>query len=235
MKHFYILVLILISHLAKAQDIALFENTWYLSNLIIDGKNNFPPINDEVSNVKLEFNQQQKTLNTNVCNECWGGNVNFSTDKNNFTVNNFSVTLIICNNETNGNFEQLYFPFFTKNTDPDIFSYTISEVDDLKTLTITSENEQAIYTNQNLKNQSFKNSFFSIYPNPAKDFINIILKDKNAISTKVNLYDSLGKLCLSQFFDAENTAINIQNFKKGFYFIKIETQDSIETQKIVVN
>ena len=51
----------------------------------------------------------------------------------------------------------------------------------------------------------------------------------------MNLYDSLGKLCLSQFFDAENTAINIQNFKKGFYFIKIETQDSIETQKIVVN
>ena len=171
---------------------------------------------------------------TKVCNEGWSENISFSTDKNEFTINGFFQTLIICNNETNANFEILYFPFFTKNTAPDIFSYTISELNAVKTLTITSNTEKAIYTNQKLATKAFKKSLLNIYPNPAKGFINISFKNEFSNIAKMHLYDCLGKLCISEILDTQNKTINTQNLKKGIYFLQIETQDSFETHKIII-
>lgn len=234
MKHFYFLILLFACQILKAQDTAIFENNWYLSNLIVDGKDNFPPSNNEVQSVILEFNQAQKSFSTNVCNGGYGENLNFSTEANNFTFDYFTQTLIICDNLENAYFESLYFTFFSNHTFPNIFSYDISEAKGVKKLTITSDNDLAIYTNQQLTNQSFKNSLFNVYPNPARDFIKISFKNSNIIVAKVMLYDSLGKLCLNQSLKNENNAINVQNLKKGLYLLRIETQDSIEIQKIII-
>ena len=214
MKHFYFLILFFACQIVKAQDNAIFENNWYLSNLIVDGKDNIPPSNNEVQRVLLEFNLAQKSFSTNVCNGGYGENVNFSTEANNFTFDYFIQTLVICDNLENAYFESLYFTFFSNHTFPNIFSYAISDDDGLKTLTITSDPEQAIFTNQQLTNQSFKNS--------------------NIIAAKVMLYDSLGKLCFNQSLKNENNTINVQNLKKGLYLLRIETQDSIEIQKIII-
>ena len=234
MKHFYFLILFFACQIVKAQDNAIFENKWYLSNLIVDGKDNIPPSNNEVQRVLLEFNLAQKSFSTNVCNGGYGENVNFSTEANNFTFDYFIQTLVICDNLENAYFESLYFTFFSNHTFPNIFSYAISDDDGLKTLTITSDPEQAIFTNQQLTNQSFKNSLLCVDPNPARDFIKISFKNSNIIAAKVMLYDSLGKLCFNQSLKNENNAINVQNLKKGLYLLRIETQDSIEIQKIII-
>ena len=80
MKHYYLLLVLLISHVTLAQDAALFANNWYLTNLIIDGKDNFPPSNEEVKNIPLDFIQENNSLQTNVCNEGWSENINFSSE-----------------------------------------------------------------------------------------------------------------------------------------------------------
>ncbi len=235
MKHYYLLLVLLISHVTLAQDAALFANNWYLTNLIIDGKDNFPPSNEEVKNIPLDFIQENNSLQTNVCNEGWSENINFSSENNIFTIDNFYQTLILCNNIDNEKYEPLYFSFFSMKTAADIFSYTISESDGIKTLVLTSDNDQAIYSNQQLSTNRFKVANFSIYPNPTNNFINISIANKNIEHAKVRMYDSLGKLCKSQNVDNQNSVINIKNLEKGLYFIKIETDKSIETQKIIIN
>ncbi len=61
----------------------------------------------------------------------------------------------------------------------------------------------------------------SIYPNPAKDFVQINIED--AITNKLSLqvYDMLGKLIESQTITEQTTQLNIKNLEKGVYILKI--------------
>ena len=70
MKTFITIFILALSTTAFAQDPQLFENEWYLQNVIIDGQDNFPPSNDELSYVPAIFTQDG--FFTSVCNELTG-------------------------------------------------------------------------------------------------------------------------------------------------------------------
>jgi hypothetical protein len=61
---------------------------------------------------------------------------------------------------------------------------------------------------------------FTLYPNPAKDFITI-LNTQNA-SYDVKLYNSVGELCYETYeVTSQNLSVDIRMFKEGIYFLKI--------------
>ena len=70
-----------------------------------------------------------------------------------------------------------------------------------------------------------------IYPNPAKDILNIA----NAENTNIQVYDVLGKLILSKENISINEELNVSNFRTGTYFIKISNDINVTTKKFVVN
>jgi hypothetical protein len=76
--------------------------------------------------------------------------------------------------------------------------------------------------------ENIDNVEINIYPNPAKNFINI---DKEG---KVFIYDIQGKLQISEqnFFGGK---INISNLKAGIYVVKIISEEKIYTKKLIVN
>ncbi len=75
--------------------------------------------------------------------------------------------------------------------------------------------------NQYLMVDNVKQSNFSIYPNPAKDFIEI--KTNSKIET-AQIFDNLGRL-----LKTENSAkIDISNLEKGVYYLKINNGEKIE-------
>jgi len=77
---------------------------------------------------------------------------------------------------------------------------------------------------------------YKIYPNPAKDYINISLKTGNTIIAQINLYNLLGKLILSKQVTRNNVRFSIQDLSEGIYFIEIITTEGNKTSsKIIIN
>ena len=79
------------------------------------------------------------------------------------------------------------------------------------------------------------NEFISIYPNPTKDFIQIENLDNSINSIKI--FDISGKLIREiGNFNRLNKAklkINISQFSKGVYFVKITTNNNFSVKKII--
>lgn len=63
-------------------------------------------------------------------------------------------------------------------------------------------------------------STFKILPNPATNFIRIILSDSD-IDNVLLIYDFSGKIITNTVINEKNNYINIQSFMPGIYFLKI--------------
>ncbi len=61
----------------------------------------------------------------------------------------------------------------------------------------------------------------SIYPNPAKDYVEINIEDVISHDLSLQVYDMLGKLIESQSITEQTTQLNIKNLEKGVYILKI--------------
>ncbi len=76
---------------------------------------------------------------------------------------------------------------------------------------------------------------YKIYPNPAKDVItielnNLVLKNK---TTKVLIYNNIGKLMSEQEICQQKFDINISGFNKGIYVFKIVSDNKTMLKKIL--
>lgn len=82
-----------------------------------------------------------------------------------------------------------------------------------------------------LSSSSFDKNSFSVYPNPAKSFVQI--KDSSQSIKIIELFNLLGQKVLTKEFDNESEIkINIESFKSGVYLLKINNSF---TRKLVVN
>ncbi len=77
-------------------------------------------------------------------------------------------------------------------------------------------------------------SAFTIHPNPSNDYLNI--KALNQLET-IKIYTTNGQLIYTENqINQKNYTINLSNFSKGIYFVKIINQDlSQSTKKLIVN
>lgn len=71
----------------------------------------------------------------------------------------------------------------------------------------------------------------TVYPNPAYNYI--IIETRNHPNTQIEIFDITGKCILSQTLLNTNSSINITSFAKGFYFLKIKTDDNLNTIPII--
>lgn len=233
MKHIILFFTILVFYTSSAQDPQIFENTWYLQNIIIDGQDNFPPSNDEVPFVDLHFFEDSSILlETNVCNN-GSGIVEFDNPNSRFIfTDGLAVTLSDCNNPINTLFEVIYFDFFLRNLNSS-FSYNITNNGNQSfNLIIISDNgDQAIYGNHILSSQDFHASQFTIYPNPAKNELFLNSKSSNP-NLKIKIVNIEGKLLSAQNTMLENqTSIDVSQLVSGIYFLNIEDENGNTTIK----
>jgi hypothetical protein len=232
MKHIYLFLFLLISNLISAQDLRLYENTWHLTKIVQNGMDYFPPNNPEVPKITLTFNQQDSSLRTGGCNEL-GGPLTFENNLTNFILNHHYITLSLCNLQP---YEPQYFSVFENyGVVANGFSYIISEVETLKTLTIISltNKKQAIYSNQNLATIDFKELNFSIYSNPSTDLVMVELENQNTENIKVELFDSSGKICKSNYFNSNPIKISTADLSSGVYIIKITVGNEVGVKKFI--
>lgn len=77
-------------------------------------------------------------------------------------------------------------------------------------------------------------SGIKIYPNPAKNSININLNNSITNEIDYTLYDIQGRLMMNKKSSSAITNLNIENLTEGIYLLVIETENVKSTKKIVV-
>lgn len=80
-----------------------------------------------------------------------------------------------------------------------------------------------------LSSNSFVLTNFSVYPNPASEFVTISLEEDLKLE-KVNVYNTLGQLVKTE----KTTTIAVNSFTKGTYFFEIITNKGKAAKTIVV-
>lgn len=69
-----------------------------------------------------------------------------------------------------------------------------------------------------------------LYPNPVKDFMNIMYTEK---INKVEIYNSLGQLMLSDIVNDTEKDLYIKDLTKGTYILKAYTNSGVESKKFI--
>lgn len=77
---------------------------------------------------------------------------------------------------------------------------------------------------------NFESLDFKLYPNPVKDVLNIKTNQSNA-GIVLEIYDLLGKKVLDERI--ENSSIDISSLKNGIYLVKLITNNTSVTKKII--
>jgi len=78
-----------------------------------------------------------------------------------------------------------------------------------------------VFNNVVTKASSFPlNNSINIYPNPAKETLNVDFSLKN-VDLKVLIVDMLGNEIINENLRNQHTALNIQNLSSGVYFVKV--------------
>ena len=84
----------------------------------------------------------------------------------------------------------------------------------------------------NLAVSENKKSSFEIYPNPAKNLVNINNIGKNA---NIKITDASGKLIYTAIPQNSKESIDTSRFANGVYFIHIQTNGITMTQKLIIH
>nr|WP_321226320.1 T9SS type A sorting domain-containing protein [uncultured Psychroserpens sp.] len=222
MKIILIILALLFTTSNFAQDSRLFDNIWYLNDLIIDGTHNIPPTNEEIPFVPLEFIEPNEFL-TGICEAGMNGAIIYSAN-NEFTFDGGIAVLTggCYDDPSNEDFNGLYVGFWFY-TSLDVYEYSITETENNRTLSIINSNgDEAIYGDQLLSIRDFNNDNFSIFPNPVNDIL-YIQKKQNVNFSKIMIFDFNGRLIqIEEQIDLDDLAVNVQKLNNGIYFISIE-------------
>lgn len=76
----------------------------------------------------------------------------------------------------------------------------------------------------------FSNLSMDIYPNPANDYV--MIKSENEF--EIEILDITGKLVYSSKNNSGIVTVHTEEFKKGAYFVKINSSQKTQTQKLII-
>jgi hypothetical protein len=212
-----------------AQDPQLFQNTWYLHELVVDGISNIPPINVEIPFIPAQF-YENGILDTGMCENTGSGDLEY------IGIDEFLVLEMVflqgeCyeNIPFNQDFSNLYQNFWSPLVGSGTITYDITEEGTLS-LTITSPNgDYAVYKDVVLLSiDSFLSNYkFMIYPNPVIEILNVKKLNNTINGVFFSIHDLQGKLMKFESIEEINTniSLNVNHLKSGLYFLTISKKN----------
>ena len=145
-------------------------------------------------------------------------------------------------------FENINLPFDDANND----GYIAFKIKTLPTLKVGDSftNEANIYFDYNfpiltnkatskfettLETQDFEfSNYFSLYPNPANEELNIIAKQNIEIQS-LTIYDILGQVVIAVPNAKSESKIDVSKLSSGNYFVKVKSDKGISSMKFIKN
>lgn len=216
--------LTLLSNLIFGQNADLFNNNWYISQIVINNQSTTSPIMQNSIGASMFTNSGSSySFNSSYYNSA-GSTITFNTVTDSFTRQGGGCTLLVYNG-TNAVAAQAYdqknCDFYFNTAPGSIFNYQIVNSGSSKTLIITNPTGDKIYYNNlflGTKNTALKKSF-KTYPNPVKDFLTVENIEKNL---NLKIYEMSGKLVYETLTNDKILRIDVSHFQKGQYILMIE-------------
>lgn len=98
---------------------------------------------------------------------------------------------------------------------------------------IDNINISAIKNAPTASTENFISNKFNIYPNPAKDIVNITNSENLGVEI-IKIYDTNGKLINTKMFNKEsNVQLDISNYAVGTYLLHISTTNGTAVKKVI--
>jgi hypothetical protein len=72
----------------------------------------------------------------------------------------------------------------------------------------------------------------SFYPNPTNGILNI---HSNSIIDNIEVFDILGKKCFAKESANNTIKVDLSALQPGVYFVKVSSENSVETKKLIKN
>ncbi len=221
MKILLYLLLFNLSAISYAQDPQLFENEWYLYEVLTNDLGTLyevsliePPIIPSLS-----ISEDLIFSGLGACNNFNGVYGFFPPNELNSI--NFIASTDDCGVEQHNNFEDEYFGFISGG-----YSYNIT--DDSRGKVLTLENGifgYAVFKSYSLSTSNFTKNEFQVYPNPAKNKLILTSTNKEG-KLKIRIFNIEGRLLDTQNLELENqTSIDISGLMNGTYFLNIENEN----------
>ncbi len=243
MKTILLIIMLLLGiQSVQAQPEVLKENTWYLNKLIIDNEAVPIPVNDEITYLILSF--RDDVLFTDVCKNGGGsfyGQELVYIGDHAFQVKYHNSLAMNCTKSENSAFAHLYLSIFIhgESFPYSPCTYLIKTLPDksIELIITNLDNNQAIYNNQRLSSSQFEKAAFKIYPNPVSDVLYLEWDISEQISPSyIEIYDSLGKLCLKQQVATEKKSVELQHLTAGMYIVKLLNREGriFTSEKLLV-
>ena len=93
--------------------------------------------------------------------------------------------------------------------------------------TLNVQAPNGIYVSSHTNNDAQAQSGIRLYPNPAKDIVNISL-DKVAKNSTLRIYDLFGRVLIEKNVSELKSTVDIKQLPAGLYFVKVFQQDGEE-------
>lgn len=86
--------------------------------------------------------------------------------------------------------------------------------------------------NHEIRKVTSEVAFVTIQPNPVSDQLTVALNDNS--SAKIQLFNLVGEMVYTEEINSPKTKINVSDFKKGVYLLKVIQNQRAYTTKVVV-
>lgn len=218
-------------------DPAIFEDSWYLTELTVDGSIVETPSNPDFSLITLDLRELPTMgMTTVVCNSI-GASITEFTDTF-FDTNGFALFTYNCFEPSTFVFESIYFTeFYLDGNLKETFTYLIeSGTNTILWLTVTNVNgDTARYGNlAALGIEDVVDNTFVLYPNPVTEKLFLQLST-GVIAQEIVIYDMQGRL-ISQEVPTQTSLIEIEtaSLYSGLYFVQVmDEKDQISVERFI--
>jgi hypothetical protein len=75
---------------------------------------------------------------------------------------------------------------------------------------------------------------FALWPNPAHDFITIVNQQNIIEKSEYSVYDLTGKKCMTGYLSGTSSSVNVKDLKPGMYILRINSQESVYSTKLII-
>lgn len=220
-----------------AQDPELFEHTWHLTKVTVDGTDYIPAEFGFFPNVQFyEFEGIYEIAFADPYNTLCSTRIdNFQTNPNRFSIIQGDWVCLPgqnCNPDPEapctiiyGNHADIYY-----TTNGPLIYFIEQESDETYTLEVTNaEGNQAFYSSEFLSVEDFLFHNLSIYPNPTIN--NLYINKTFNQSVEATIYNLTGKQLQTQTLETSSSTIDVKALKKGLYFVVFESESGQRVSK----
>ena len=219
MKYIFWTLMFTIPASLMGQPNSLFDHSWELNKLIIDGQEFEPPESEFIASVTLQIQADSPHFHTQVCNQAFS-TLRFDGDSVFAFTENMYETLIVCVEENLQPFENRYLDFYRDAKDS-LFYYTIQQrTDGGDSLVITNHRgEKAIYRDQTSSWKVIDKTEILVYPNPVQTLLTIEVPDGD--ETSYQLFDASGHVYDRGVFGSGMDYLFMEEYLPGLYYLQL--------------